>query len=1607
MELDVDVVEAQLNMGSRPINLQGIYRRLFGSSSFFRIDTRLRLDQGKIVWNDPLSGNPQLAEVELVGASCSGEVTGECQVHFAGLHELEVRYRGDSFELLFHDTEVSSLTRVAKWLGVSFNGWESKGGILDGHLMVNLETGHPEMESDLTLKGLAFEHADLEVETKLTEMKLILEERSDLTPSHDLIPSIIGRIELDGEGSIILKEKGVPFWEISGVEGGIAIHPEEGVRLDLMGQGRHLDRTFALELTGDVRLMEDNLTSFDIGLQLKAAEDDIAIARLMARQLGGECNCAQIEFKNFGEDEFSFVRTALIRYSPKWKRVHMHGGTVDATGTAYFDGYRITDLQIDHVSAQDLDFDFDTLGLCVKVEKGTGDFSVNLEAGHVLDTLDAHFSVVEGEVKLLGYHCDPWKFTGIHTELAIVKGVVQESLIRGEFAGLEGEVRLNWTSPEELLNLHFSGNASGMAALFPDMIGNGILNGFSEDTLDLTATMLRLSNGAALQGVFHIDPNGTDMGDTIAFGFDLAQKSPDLWSDSELIGVEIQNGWFDGQDLPTAKYVAPFVFDQNVIALQGVGDFTGFFDHYSLAVEYDVRDLTIEGPKFLMQIHALDPNVESDDDTLLPAAHYFDFVEGKRYGFMPVKEGAYLEKQTGLWFTDIQTLAGFEDDVVVLNDLDTVCNGMYFAGDIDLDFSQMPDQSYNIDIHVQSMAGKISQLQSMIQTVGTSYASKEFELDGDLTLREEGGNLCFHIKEDQTEILMNISGEMTGGVVSSEMITPQFQDLAFKFDYDLNRDFLKVSDIQGMLVSPDQEEFSVGGSHIAMENIASRDVAFDLWLGDKNRDLVRLVGQTAHEEGQIVFQFDRDLTHIGNVHPTTLDLALSDWSEVTAFDMDLSFHLSSFYRDFQAFTRMGFVDLSPAFLRKIHELSTASGALQTKIEYIKDNSELSYLIQGNEVVFGENRFQKCLLNGKKKGKTWIVDQLLLDQLSFAADLMHEDSLWKINFMGAHLGESILLGLEGEYREEQNLFDGKINLLEIDLEKLQEWPQLLTYFEQLQPRGQLRASGDIQLDGEKDWKVDALLNLSLKNWEFQGLLFEDAENISCHLISDKRITFRHIHTSLADEENRKADLQIDKIGYAFGKDEIDMEGLHFDIPCEQLRWVTEQIVYSYPEFSEHRMAEILPKLKSSGNLQGSLDFEMYPPHKALKLTLADGTYHYLDRDHTVQNFVLEFDPFEMKVTSQYKWENSFFWMMVRSATADVSEGDLFVSDLFPAPEVIENHKRRVFSEWRMDPELGLVYKTVKGYCAGLTMDLESDPTDPKTLVGKMAIDASLAETVFSKEMNNWVQNWQVGDGYVMDGHWLWEDRTLQFRGTVEGEDCVLKGYQLDHLIAHLELGPEAIYFSDFTITDRCGEVHTDHIEIEKDPSKHWQMNMPLLTVTNFRPSMLHPPGKITEFPRKPLIIRQLELNDFKGDLSDANSFTGTGSFHFTNRSKKKLQNTIFAIPVEVLTRIGLDLSVLTPVTGTISFDVEDKKMYFTKFKDIYSDKHLSKFLLPNSAYPSYIDFEGNVNVQVKMKQYNLVFKLAELFTVSINGTVSKPSYALQKQHGQDAEVVSRR
>jgi hypothetical protein len=84
--------------------------------------------------------------------------------------------------------------------------------------------------------------------------------------------------------------------------------------------------------------------------------------------------------------------------------------------------------------------------------------------------------------------------------------------------------------------------------------------------------------------------------------------------------------------------------------------------------------------------------------------------------------------------------------------------------------------------------------------------------------------------------------------------------------------------------------------------------------------------------------------------------------------------------------------------------------------------------------------------------------------------------------------------------------------------------------------------------------------------------------------------------------------------------------------------------------------------------------------------------------------------------------------------------------------------------------------------------------------------------------------------------------------------------------------------------------------------------------------------------------------------------------------------------------------MIPVFGEIDFSLEDEKIHFLKMQNCFSDAGRSYFYLWHKS-KSFLDFDGNIHLDIRMKQY-VLFKFAELFIISLDGPVSSPKVYLK-------------
>ena len=349
----------------------------------------------------------------------------------------------------------------------------------------------------------------------------------------------------------------------------------------------------------------------------------------------------------------------------------------------------------------------------------------------------------------------------------------------------------------------------------------------------------------------------------------------------------------------------------------------------------------------------------------------------------------------------------------------------------------------------------------------------------------------------------------------------------------------------------------------------------------------------------------------------------------------------------------------------------------------------------------------------------------------------------------------------------------------------------------------------------------------------------------------------------------------------------------------------------------------------------------------------------------------------------KFKQTPFHISTKIDFDDEIYGNLLVADEGSKPMIIS---------WNFNEESGFKVQTVQGAICGMDAYFHEDLTTPMALVGTVKFDVAKLCRFIPDEIAHFFKEMEMGKGYELRGNLILDEENPSFDGILGGKQFELLGYQMRTLLSHIYWSLNRVEIKDLKASDSAGIIKVDQLLLERSKNR-WELSIPTMKLLEFRPSLLSPlEGKQEEI--KPLVIRELSMSKFRGWLDDIQTFTGMGYVHFINSFKRG--HTVFDLPADFFGRIiGLDLELLIPVKGTLEYEVKDGKFFLSQLKETYSEGKRSKFFLVDKEGTPFVDFDGNLNIQIQMKQY-VLFKITEAYILSIKGNVSKPNVSLERK-----------
>lgn len=1146
-------------------------------------------------------------------------------------------------------------------------------------------------------------------------------------------------------------------------------------------------------------------------------------------------------------------------------------------------------------------------------------------------------------------------------------------------SGVEGGVHFSCSDDEMKMKLNMKSKMEKLVPFFPNAIQTGLRN-LADEVVAVEAQGRSKKNETFIEGEI-----GFSDTHRMSFGIETGRTF---------------KGWFKGDKLPLETFVTPFVFPGGEVTISGLAKVEGAFDAEQAIIHYWPEIFKIENSHF-----SYSQNTEGDLFTdANSAVHTINFQTFSHQGKIPLLNGTYSEKHSGLVFNDLKAVAVIQEKKATIENIETFMNNIYLSGFVDVDYAHIDKGIVDVTVNAHTLHGKIANLKNLLSDYDQHYFFSKLPLEGTISFIKDGGH--FHYRSDPALISngYSIQAHMQGALTEGSFTPPNsdvaIHELNLNIEYDHQAQNLALTDIQGTLLVGklnQVDEYDFAGEKIHFTDLSKNLMEFDLWIGDKKRDFLRVAGKTipSTDPSLISFDFDPSLTHFGDVHPRNIALTLKDWTILKTLHIGLDFHLETLFKDLQRFSRTGFFFLSKNLLGELNEVKKAEGEINLDLRYDRSSSQLNFDMIGNNVVVNRHAFKKLVLNGKKQKDLWAIDHLQLDDLAASAEIALIKKKWQINFLGFKYGKSLMMGLEGEFLPEHNRIEANLNLLEIDLGHIHEFPAFTELAEQMQPKGVVKAKGEIQIEFFKQenwWKATADLNAGCKELQIKGIPFETPLNFLCHYVSDQGISIHQFQGSLHSKEQmpQSIHLNVDKIDYLFSDRALSIDQLQFKMPKENLDWMGSLFLKKLPkQWSEVVSQDIF---KQEADLEGTLQVSMKEGANEFRVAINQFNFPWKEERYPLNDVVIVKKEKDLHATAFCKRKENPFWIGFRASYPDLNFIEANISEQ-SAEELTLANKQPLTLQWEpVNQQITLV--KVNGQFSGVDAALVFDK-EKQALKGPVFFSLSDMKNLLSKNLLSQIEALKINRGYRLDGLWSvdMQKNDVSFQGNLEGNDCEFFGYNWDKMNSQLVFNPEKIEMKNWIIKDFSGTWEVPELVVDKSDPLIWSFSIPTVEGYNVVPSTL----KLVDSDKqeqKPFVIQYLLLENISGDPFNQNSYQGKGFFRFTN-SFKKNANPILAIPTEVINRIGLDPTLLSPASGSISFEIRNKNIFFTEMKDVYSKAKLSKFYLAPPPAVSYMGFDGNLHLQIKMKQYNILFKLAELFTFSIEGTMQKPIYSFQK------------
>ncbi len=1114
-------------------------------------------------------------------------------------------------------------------------------------------------------------------------------------------------------------------------------------------------------------------------------------------------------------------------------------------------------------------------------------------------------------------------------EIYLERSEILHSRLSGECGGVCAELLVHDKEAPCYAELLLKGQAPQIATYSPL---------FSQPLIAQIA--LRLVNGAwVTEGEFFV--SGEKVTAQMEFTTNFHSLSEFLFESKRQ--CLLKEGFFESELLTERSYAPVLKTLLPTIELKGDVLVKGNFDPSSVVI-------ALLGSDCLVRHHLGEFSLSSFGEN--GARLMYDVGSQSWKGEIPIEQGRFVDPSYQLVVEKIDAVFHLDDQHLNTESFLAQSEGIHLCGNCELILTDPP----SFHLETSQIKGNLHQAMKLAEHFVS--VPQALPVKGDFCIPEKGFSL--DINAQGTFWKLTCEGSHIAALFPEKH---SLKDGSFKLSIDSSKESMNLERAHAVWVLPNGLPLDLDVPRLTAEGFVNTGLRFHINVGRENKTIVQVVGQAKRDE-QLGwgFAFDRQSTHCLGTK-----LNLSHFS-ISKGENRIALELSPVVTGRELLSHLDFLSAAEVISlpRDFYE-GKLDGNLQIKLSSHHLANELNFTAESRDLQLQGQKLSPFVLRGQKAGGNWKIEECTVGDASLKASITHSGDLLKCADLN---GKWKGIALKGKAE-----IDLKRKGFLLAIDSAQGELAVLSLPQQV-PRGTFSLQGTIkgdfpqrqqplQLMGDCHCTVDCVTPIGLTAW-----------------------TVKPVHFSYSSDQG----YTVDDLSFQV-KDRKGGPILGSLIATQVMSSPLHGMKVTRCDFSltksllNHLMnvkfiSSSLKECEYGDKLEGNVDLTYESSQLSCRGTLLEGKYGYKDQTFSLTQpiFRLEDGIFTFQARTQFSQQS--LWASISMTTGKDTQGILRFTD-HPKSEGLKFNFKMINDRAQ--------WESIQGQCVGLSCDLKKNSSKKipmaSVLTGSIQVDASRLLPLLEKDQREKFQRFQLGKGYAWRGEVILGERGLQMTGELTGDECELFGYCFKQLRATLDVNPTHIILSNAQFSDEAGTISVKKIDIEK--KTNWELYIPVVSVKEWRPSAMRKIGA-PGIPLKPFVIRHFTLTNIHADLSKSDSLEARGQLTFTNQVKK--ESTIFDTPIELIKNFGLDPGLLTPVQGEIDVELRGDKLYLMAMKNTFSEAGRSEFYLAPDQDLSFIDLDGKIQIDLKMKQ-DVTFKITEPFMLTIRGTLEKPRYGL--------------